>query len=224
MLCRPRPAGGPSTPKLAHGPRSSSRQDSMRSKSPLSVALAAGALVLTLARCAEPPAGPSAAAAPSLSTTETLASGGESLLACREQAPRDFSFTLDARGGRVSRGGVVLDVPAGAIPGRQEFVLTLPRSPYLEIDLDAVGHEHYTFAHPISVTMNYARCGNVALSAPALSVWNIDSSSKTLLERMSGSDDRKGKWISFYTDHLSGYAVAYRARTENPADPDNPGE
>ena len=195
----------------------------MRSKSPMSVALAAGALVLTLARCAEPPVAPSPAAAPSLSTMETLASGGEALLSCPVQAPRDFSFTLDSRGGRVSRAGVVVEVPAGAISGRQAFVLTLPRSPYLELDLAAVGRDHYTFARPISVAVNYARCGSVDLSSPALSVWNIDSESKTMLERMSGTDDRKGKWITFYTDHLSGYAVAYRNTTGNPGQ-ENPGD
>ena len=189
----------------------------MRSHRRIPVALAAGALVLTLARCAEPINAPAPVAAPSLSIDAAVASVGESLLECPAHVARDYSFTLDARGGRVSRAGVEIDVPAGAISGSQKFVLTLPRSPYLEFDLSATGHEHYTFARPVSITVNYGRC-KVDKSTPALSVWNIDTESNQLLQLMSDADDRPGRRIQFITDHLSGYAVAYRASRGNPGE------
>lgn len=195
----------------------------MRSNRPIPVALAAGALVLSLARCAEPTTAPAPAAAPSLSTAGTAAQGGESLLECPALVAREYSFTLDDKGGRVSRAGVVVDVPAGAIPGKQKFVLSLPRSPYFEFDLSAAGHDHYTFARPVSITVNYGRCGKVDDTSPPLSVWNIDTESNQLLQLMSDADDRPGRRITFTTDHLSGYAVAYRNTTGNPG-AENPGE
>jgi hypothetical protein len=173
----------------------------MRSQRRIPVALAAGALVLTLARCAEPTTGPAPVHSPSLSLQSTVSSVGDALLECPALVTRDYSFTLDARGGRVSRAGVVVDVPAGAIPGRQKFVLTLPRSPYLEFDLSAASNDHYTFARPISITVNYARCGKVDGGFPTLSVWNIDTDSNQLLQRMSDLDDRPGRRITFVTDH-----------------------
>lgn len=184
----------------------------MRIHRPTSAVLAAGALVVTLARCAEPTAAPSAAA-PSLATTYAA---GDALLACAASATRTFTVTLDQRGARFERGGIVVDVPAGAIPGVQQFRVTLPHSPFVEVDIDAVGYEHYRFARPVTVTVPYGRCGNVDESTPSLSVWYIDSDSKAMLERMPGADDRRGRRITFTTDHLSGYALAYR--TGSPSD------
>ncbi len=183
----------------------------MRSHRRIPVALAAGALVLTLARCAEPTTGPAPVHSPSLRKASTSSPVEGALLECPALVAREYSFTLDASGGRVSRAGVVVDVPAGAIPGRQKFVLTLPRSPYLEFDLKADGHDHYRFARPITVTMNYGRCGRIE-DESLLSVWNIDVESRELLEQMPSSDDRPGKRLVFTTDHLSGYIGAYRVR------------
>jgi hypothetical protein len=39
-------------------------------------------------------------------------------------------------------------------------------------------------------------------------VWNIDPSSKELLERMIGVDEKLTHTLIFTTIHLSGYAVA----------------
>ena len=69
------------------------------------------------------------------------------------------------------------------------------------------------------VTFDYARCGNVALAAPALSVWYIADDTRDLLEAMPATDDRTTRKITFETNHLSGYGLAYRTAPPTPEPP-----
>jgi hypothetical protein len=173
-----------------------------------SAAFAAAALVLVLAKCAEPPVAP-AVAAPAFSVAAYTAQEG-SPLSCPERAAKSFSVTLDQRGAQFSKFGVEVVIPAGAIPGPQRFDVTIPRSRFVEADIHAVGYDHYRFAKPITVTFDYARCGQVVATAPALDVWYVDGASRQLLEAMPTSDDRSDKRITFQTTHLSGYQIAWR--------------
>jgi hypothetical protein len=188
----------------------------MRISRPTSAVLAAAAFVAALASCAEPTAAP--ALAPSLSTATFAAQDG-ALLACPVREARSFTVTIDQRGARYAKHGIEVVVPAGALAGPQQFRVTLPRSPYVEADIDAIGYEHFTFLRPVRVTFDYARCGNVVLSAPALSVWYIADDTRDLLEPMPATDDRTTRRITFETNHLSGYGLAYRTAAPDPVEP-----
>lgn len=173
-----------------------------------STVLAAGALIVALASCAEPTTAP-VAAAPSLSIS-TYASSEGTLMSCSARDAKTFSVTIDQRGARYAKHGIEVVVPPGALAGPQRFVITIPRSRYVEADIHAVGHDRFTFARPVTVTFDYARCGNVQGDAPALDVWYIDNGTKALLEPMPTRDDRQRRTITFQTTHLSGYGVVYR--------------
>jgi hypothetical protein len=177
-----------------------------------STTLAAGALAATLAACADAPMAPAPApdAAPvlvSARATPHLQEGA--LLSCPTRAAREFTVTIDERGGSYRKHGVGLDVPAGALSGAQQFRVSIPRSSFVEADVHAVGHAQFSFARPVTVTLDYRHCAAAVDDAALLEVYYVDGA-RTLLERMPASDDRKGRQITFETTHLSGYAVAYR--------------
>lgn len=188
----------------------------MRIFRPSAALLAAAALTAALASCAEPIAAPADALPPSFSVASYSATEG-ALLSCAERPARSFEFTIDQRGARHSKHGFEVVVPPGALSGPQRFRVSLPRSPFVEADIDAVGHEHFTFRRPVTVTFDYARCGNVQLGS-SLSVWYLADDTRALLEAMPGSDDRRARRITFQTTHLSGYGLAYRTPVTEPVD------
>ena len=79
---------------------------------------------------------------------------------------------------------------------------------YNQIDVKANDLQTFTFAQPITVTIDYSRCASGTLLSAPLTVWHIDPSTKELLEDMHGVDDKVTHRITFTTTHFSGYAVA----------------
>lgn len=169
-------------------------------------ALAVG-LVATLAACADAGITAPDAAAP-LNLASARLKSGPSLLACPGLSTQSASAVIGAEGGSLSAGGQLMTVPAGAVPAPTLFTMTVPPGRYMELDIAAAGAPHYSFARPVSITIDYSRCRGQEVPS-SLAAWHIDSDSKTLLENMGGVDDRTGRRLTFATDHLSGYAVAY---------------
>jgi hypothetical protein len=99
-------------------------------------------------------------------------------------------------------------IPANAVLSPTTFRLIVPASRIVEIAVRAGDAEHFLFEQPVLVTIDYGRCADALSRTGTLSVWHIDESSKALLENMSAVDLRLLHTISFYTGHLSGYAVA----------------
>ena len=173
----------------------------------LSLRALAVAFAASLAACADQGITAPDAAAPLSLATARLKSG-PSLLACPGLNTQSASALIGAAGGSLSVGGQVMTVPAGAVPSPTLFTMTVPPGRYMEVDISAAGVEHYTFARPVSITVDYSRCRGQEIPL-SLAAWYIDSESKALLENMGGVDDRSGRKLTFVTDHLSGYAVAY---------------
>jgi hypothetical protein len=116
---------------------------------------------------------------------------------------------IGPKGGTLNLAGTKLVVPRGAVPVETEFVLTIPAGDWLELDIDAGGAEHYSFARPVTITVNYSRCGTRAAETEALSAWYVDETSGDFVQDMGAIDLKAGKKLTFETDHLSKYAIAW---------------
>jgi hypothetical protein len=165
-------------------------------------------LGLAVAACS----GDSPLTAPEASMQASVASfepAGPIRLHCPSSESRSVSRRIGPRGGTLTLAGTRLVVPRGAVPVETEFVLTLPASDWLELDIAAGDAEHYTFARPVEITVNYARCRTAAADTEALSAWYVDGATGDFLRDMGALDIKAGKKISFETDHLSKYAIAW---------------
>ena len=170
---------------------------------------------MLLGDCADSPVAPSAAmsdaALGSSSSTATPAAGttGDRLLACPAAVGDSATVVIDRRGGSVRAAGSELRVGPGAVSKPTAFTIVVPASSVMEVEIHAEGVPSYQFRHRVEVTIDYSRCAPSALPAGSLAAWYIDSSTKRGLQNMRAEDDRANQRVTFYTDHLSGYAVVY---------------
>jgi hypothetical protein len=147
---------------------------------------------------------PRSAALPSLSD-----SASAQLLVCPTTYTQSATVTIGPAGGWFSVRGSSIAIPPNAVPSPKVFEIVVPASRYMEVEIHAVGVDHYVFAVPATVTINYARCPNDAVPADqSLEGVYIDDTNQ-VLEIMGGHDDRSSHKVSFSTGHLSGYAVAF---------------
>jgi hypothetical protein len=177
------------------------------------------AVAAALAACSDAPTAVPVAASPASSTriaapasmlASVASAQGATLLACPASVTRSASATIGRRGGVVQVDGTALVVPPNAVPRPTRFTVTVPASSYMEIDVSAEGYEHYLFKRPVGITISYARCGDDALPDASLEAWWFDPATREQFGAMWGVDDRQHRRMTFITDHLSGYAVAYR--------------
>lgn len=137
------------------------------------------------------------------------APGSPTLLQCAPAAEEQTTTALiGPLGGTLSLGATSVVIPRDAVLAPTTFRLTIPASPLVEIAVRAGSAEHFVFAQPVLMTIDYGRCAASVPALQPLSVWHIDETSKALLENMGGVDFRALHVITFYTGHLSGYAVA----------------
>ncbi len=187
-----------------------------------SVAIADAALSL-LAACSDSTAtSPSAPAVPD-APNELLgislglpvfggSSDGARLVSCPSSGSTlSLRGLIGVDGGVLSAGAVKLEVPSGAVLLPTLFQVATPPSKAMEVSLTAVGVEHYVFQRPVTVTIDYSRCGLDAVPEGAvLEAVHIAPISKRILENMGGTVDPAARTITFTTGHFSSYAVAYR--------------
>jgi hypothetical protein len=163
-------------------------------------------LLATLVGCpgdSGTPTGPSKDPGP----TRSLAAGDATLIECPAAETRTGTGLIGPFGGVLSAGGISVTVPANAVLAPTTFVLTVPASKYLEIDVKTADAEHFVFELPVIVTIDYGRC-DLPWFHSTLTAWNIDPVTKALLEQMPSVDSKLTRTISFSTSHFSGYAVA----------------
>jgi hypothetical protein len=154
-----------------------------------------------------------ACAADSITSAERAASvrlalKEPSLLQCPVNATTSSTATVGPLGGSVDLGDTRIQIPAGALLSDATVTVTMPQSPFMEVDISVEGVPHFVFELPVIVTLSYARCSRNNISTSPLSVWYIDSGTKEMLEPMGGIDNKLLRTITFTTGHLSGYAVA----------------
>lgn len=132
--------------------------------------------------------------------------GSDALLAaCQLEPEKEFTGWAGLTGATLSGGGVAVTVPAGAVLEPTKFRIRIPSSPYAEVEIHANGQEHYQFLLPVVITIDYSRC---ATTSGDLTAWQIDPTTKVLLENMGGVNDVLNQRVTFSTTHLSGYAIA----------------
>ncbi len=159
-----------------------------------------------IAACAEHapagPLGPDESIAP-----EELAERAR-LVACPSSETRSTTKTIGLLGGTIELDGTRVTFPVGAVLLPTTVTLTLPASPYMEVDLTANALEHFEFPVAVSVSIDYARCSAEALGEEPVTAWYIDGVTRALLEHMGGSDNRAARRIDFTTIHFSGFSIA----------------
>ena len=169
----------------------------------------AAALCLSAAGCIDASRTPTAPA-----RTEPAAHFAQApathLLVCPTADSARTSGLLTVLGGTLSLGGDALHLPLSAVLFPTLFEVVVPPSPYMEVDVHAVGLTSFLFQQPATITIDYSRCSPDAIPADVqLHAVYIDGNTKQILQDMGGSDDRAAQRITFTTGHLSGYAVAY---------------
>lgn len=131
------------------------------------------------------------------------------LLTCPASQSQSSSALIDISGGTLSLGGTSVTIPLNALLGPTTVELSIPAGQYMEVDLTVNGGQHITFLQPVVVTIDYSRCNRLQTLLSPLSVWNIDTDTKALLQNMGGIDNKLTQSITFVTPHFSGFAIAY---------------
>lgn len=131
------------------------------------------------------------------------------LVECPSNVTRSVSGTLGLLGGTLELDGTRITLPPLAVLVPTRFTLTLPASNYMEVQIRAGNAEHFQFALPATVVIDYSRCTRTDIDDEPLSVWHIDTLTKALLDVMGGvTDDKTARRVTFQTDHLSGFSIA----------------
>ena len=157
-------------------------------------------------RTAQPPAAP---AAPSSLLGLSFGFGGPTYVQCPSYTSESTTGVIGPLGGVLALGNQVVNIPEGALLSTQLFQLTVPASRYMKVDVTAVGLDHFLFQKPISVTIDYSRCADAATAGKDLEVWYVSPLLNIPLDNMGGENDPTNRRITFSTDHLSGYVIAY---------------
>ena len=139
--------------------------------------------------------------------TSPLASSAQ-LLVCPSTQSYTATAIIGREGGSLTVGGATMTLPQRAVNRPTLFTMTVPASQYVEVEIVAEDKPHFNFDKRVSITLDYSRCGAEADEKP-LTAWHIDPSSKRLIDQMPGRKDRRDNTVSFGTDHLSGYALAW---------------
>jgi hypothetical protein len=172
--------------------------------------LAAALAVFTLGACADAPTAATPASTPEPTAPAPLFwFNGPTLVQCPVYTSQSTTGIIGPLGGLLSLGENVVSFPAGAVTTPTLFQVTVPASRYMKVDVTAVGLDHFVFDTPISVTVDYSRCPADRTTGKALEVWYVSPLLNIPLQNMGGTDDPASRRITFSTDHLSGYVIAY---------------
>jgi hypothetical protein len=167
------------------------------------------ALVLAATSCGDAATGVVPGGPDSLLVPVVGDARGVRLLQCDPPATAQTATAIiGPLGGTLALGNTKVVIPANAVLANTSFRLTIPVSRLVEISVRAGDAEHFVFEQPVAVSIDYGRCADERSLLSPLSVWHIDESTKSLLERMASVDVRLLHTVTFSTGHLSGYAVA----------------
>lgn len=141
---------------------------------------------------------------------DTSGIGQRRLIECPTNQASTNSGLIGVLGGTIVAAGSSISLPAGSLPPLTSILisLTVPASTYMEIDITANGLPTFLFLKTVTVTIDYSRCPTSVTQGKTLTVWHIDTQTKTLIENMNAVNDPVQRRMTFTTDHLSGYAIA----------------
>lgn len=132
---------------------------------------------------------------------------GGRLLDCSSATVEKVSGNIGLGGGAIGVNGHELLIPKGSLASPQRFEIEVRSSPYLVVSFRAEGHDHYQFAGPVYLTVNYSRCESDAESLGDLRVYYVDAATLAIMEDLGGAVDTASNSVTAVTDHLSDYAV-----------------
>ena len=168
------------------------------------------AITVAVVACADSTTAPNRHHTSPQQLAQSDSDSSEQLLVCPTDTLRSARGTIGLSGGVIAAGGSSITIPAGAVVQPTAFEVEVPASRYMEVEIHAVGQEHYHFLAPVLITIDYSRCPSDAIPPDVLLVGvHIDTESKSILDIMGGVNDSLHKQLTFSTGHLSGYAVAY---------------
>jgi hypothetical protein len=157
----------------------------------------------TLTACGEP-------TAPPRSASPLIGFETAKLVSCpSKESESSAALVTPLDGGTISVGGTQIAIPAGAVTTPTLFTVTVPASKYVEVEITALGVEHFLFDRDVTITIDYGRCTRSDIDAAPLTAWYIDGITDTPLSPMGGVDDKVARTVTFTTGHLSSYAIAY---------------
>lgn len=139
----------------------------------------------------------------------SFASSGPVLVECPTDTFESVTGEIGPLGGSLSLRQHQLSLPLNAVTLPTDFSLSTPVSNYMELSVEAVGHDDFQFGETSTITIDYSRCTRSNIDKDDLSVWEIDPETKELLEFMGGVDDKDARTVTFQTDHLSTYSIAH---------------
>lgn len=176
---------------------------------PLASAAVLAVSLVTLLSCSETTAVDSGSA-PDEASTSSLFGSAPKLVECPTSETQSTTAQIGVDGGLLQLGGTSVMIPIGALLGDTEFTLTVPASRYVEVQIEAQGHEgqRFDFELPVVVSVDYSRCSRSNILRAPLAAWYIDDDTKQLLEEMVSIDDKLLQRVTFTTGHLSTYAIA----------------
>jgi hypothetical protein len=133
---------------------------------------------------------------------------GSGLLEC-PVSTFDFAWSFfGPLGGLLSLNGHQVIISPQALGSLAFVTVRQPISRFVEIEVRVNGRQHFEFAQPVTVVLDYSRCPDSSLPPGPLTAWQIDPVTNEFIEDMHGIDDRAARTVTFTTDHFSGYAVA----------------
>lgn len=140
-------------------------------------------------------------------STALLSSRG--LVECPTSQTLTTSLLVPLTGGTVSLAGSSITIPDGALDVPRLITVSVPASRYMEIEIHADDLTSLVFQKPVSITIDYSRCGRSNIDARPLRAWYIEKLTKQRLEDMGGVDDKADRTVRFDSGHLSNYAIAF---------------
>lgn len=155
---------------------------------------------------------PTAPVAPKGDGADLLFLSRPKLLECESTETLTTSSIIGSLGGIISVGGTSVQFPAEVFSEDTEVTLTIPASPYVEVEITTTGRTYFGDLQPLLrplVTISYARCNRGDLWLKLLSAWYIDSDTKELLEKQVSVDNKLTESVTFRAKHFSGYAIAF---------------
>jgi hypothetical protein len=99
-------------------------------------------------------------------------------------------------------------LPAGSLLSATTVDVTVPASQSVVVEIVANGAEHFTFALPVTIVLDYSRCTRSDILSDELSVYVYDPVTGQLGEKMVSVDNKLLRRITFATGHLTSYVVA----------------
>ena len=171
-----------------------------------SVGITLGAALVALAACADPASITRSPDAVQLAKSVAKKKGEP--LACATSGRKKAHGTIGPEGGTIAIGNTIFTLPAGAVTAPQKFEVEVPRSQYLEIEVNAKGYDSFQFEKPVTVTVDYSRCSIPDLAKLPIAMFHKDEATGALLEEMNTVVNEQSRTITFTTPHLSVYILA----------------